>query len=109
MAITSRHRDRKWSVQDPGQRLEQFGQTRGTQREPEIIDDRRERTIPNVDVAEIQVTTEETSSGVRSELDELTRSYIQLCDLPTGPLDRLSRYEGTRWRQAGQILHTAIH
>ena len=87
------------------ERLEQFGRTRRTQREPEITDGRA-RTIPNVDVAEVQATTEETCSEGSSEFDALTRSYIQLCDLPTCPLDRLSRYEGTLWRQAGQILFT---
>jgi hypothetical protein len=36
--------------------------------------------------------------------DNLTRSFVQLTDLPTYPLDRLSRYEGTLWRQARQTL-----
>jgi hypothetical protein len=36
--------------------------------------------------------------------DDLTRSYIRLSNLPTCPLDRLSRYEATLWRQACQIL-----
>ena len=38
--------------------------------------------------------------------DELTSSYLRLANLPTCPLDRLSRYEATLWRQAGQILFT---
>jgi hypothetical protein len=38
--------------------------------------------------------------------DELTRSFIHLNGLPTCPLDRLSRYEATLWRQACQILFT---
>ena len=36
-------------------------------------------------------------------------SHSLLCDfsnLPTYPLDRLSRYEATLWRQACQILFT---
>jgi hypothetical protein len=38
--------------------------------------------------------------------DELTRSFVRLSNLPTCPLDRLSRYEATLWRQASQILFT---
>jgi hypothetical protein len=38
--------------------------------------------------------------------DDLTRAFIRLSNLPTCPLDRLSRYEATLWRQACQILFT---
>ena len=38
--------------------------------------------------------------------DDLTRSFVRLTNLPTCPLDRLSRYEATLWRQACQILFT---
>jgi hypothetical protein len=38
--------------------------------------------------------------------DDLTRSFIRLTNLRTYPLDRLSRYEATLWRQACQILFT---
>jgi hypothetical protein len=38
--------------------------------------------------------------------DDLTRSFIRLSNLPTYPLDRLSRYEARLWRQACQILFT---
>jgi hypothetical protein len=38
--------------------------------------------------------------------DHLTSSFVRLCDLPTYPLDRLSRYEARLWRQACQILLT---
>jgi hypothetical protein len=41
-----------------------------------------------------------------SPFDDLTQSFIRLTNLPTSPLDRLSRYEGTLWRQACQILFT---
>jgi hypothetical protein len=37
---------------------------------------------------------------------DLTSSYLRLANLPTCPLDRLSRYEAALWRQAGQILFT---
>jgi hypothetical protein len=36
--------------------------------------------------------------------DDLTRSFVRLSNLPTYPLDRLSRYEAALWRQACQIL-----
>jgi hypothetical protein len=36
--------------------------------------------------------------------EDLTRSFVRLTNLPTYPLDRLSRYEATLWRQACQIL-----
>jgi hypothetical protein len=38
--------------------------------------------------------------------DDLTRAFVRLSHLPTYPLDRLSRYEATLWRQACQILFT---
>jgi hypothetical protein len=45
------------------------------------------------------------------EYDDLTRAFIRLSNLPTYPLDRLSRYEAALWRQACQILFAlqALH
>jgi hypothetical protein len=40
------------------------------------------------------------------QFDEVTRSFVRLSNLPTYPLDRLSRYEATLWRQACQVLFT---
>ena len=40
------------------------------------------------------------------QCDDVTRSFVRLTNLPTYPLDRLSRYEATLWRQACQILFT---
>ena len=40
------------------------------------------------------------------QADDLTRSFVRLSNLPTYPLDRLSRYEATLWRQACQIMLT---
>jgi hypothetical protein len=37
---------------------------------------------------------------------ELTQCYLRLTNLPNFALDRLSRYEATLWRQAGQVLFT---
>ena len=34
----------------------------------------------------------------------LTQAYVRLSNLPSCPLDRLSRYEAALWRQAGQII-----
>jgi hypothetical protein len=39
-----------------------------------------------------------------AEPDDLTQSFVRLSNLPTFPLDRLSRYEATLWRQTCQIL-----
>jgi hypothetical protein len=38
--------------------------------------------------------------------DDLTRAFVRLSNLPTCPLDRLSRYEATLWHQARQVLFT---
>ena len=35
---------------------------------------------------------------------DLARCFLRLANLPTFPLDRLSRYEAILWRQVGQIL-----
>ncbi len=37
--------------------------------------------------------------------NELARCFLRLSNLPNYALDRLSRYEATLWRQAGQILY----
>jgi hypothetical protein len=44
------------------------------------------------------------SDSALADQDVLTLSFVRLMNLPTYPLDRLSRYEGTLWRQACQIL-----
>ena len=36
---------------------------------------------------------------------EFARRFLRLANLPNFALDRLSRYEGTLWRQAGRILY----
>jgi hypothetical protein len=38
--------------------------------------------------------------------EDLTHSFVRLTNLPTFPLDRLSRYESALWRQACQIIIT---
>ena len=49
-------------------------------------------------------TSAPTSVEAADQFDDLTRSFIRLSNLPTYPLDRLSRYEARLWRQACQIL-----
>jgi hypothetical protein len=57
-----------------------------------------------------QQATESEAASFRSDQETadtyagVTRSFLQLNDLTSCPLDRLSRYEAALWRQAGQIL-----
>ena len=47
----------------------------------------------------------ETSGGTTVDPTiDLARCFLRLANLPNFALDRLSRYEATLWRQAGQIL-----
>jgi hypothetical protein len=45
-----------------------------------------------------------SSSRSEDQFDNMTRSYLRLTELPNYPLDRLSRYECTLWRQARQTI-----
>jgi hypothetical protein len=45
-------------------------------------------------------------SASDSASDDVTRAFVRLTNLPTYPLDRLSRYEAALWRQACQIMFT---
>jgi hypothetical protein len=52
-------------------------------------------------------STNSPSSAALATTDpaaDLTRSFLRLTNLSSYPLDRLSRYEASLWRQAGQIL-----
>ena len=49
-------------------------------------------------------TCSELTVDRTDQSDDLTGSFVRLTNLPTYPLDRLSRYEATLWRQACQIL-----
>ncbi len=44
--------------------------------------------------------------GFVSSAGNVARAFLRLAELPTSPLDRLSRYEHTLWRQARQIALT---
>ena len=51
--------------------------------------------------------TEDVPGSIRNSVNpttELARCFLRLANLPNYALDRLSRYEATLWRQAGQIL-----
>jgi hypothetical protein len=50
---------------------------------------------------------EEVPSSMRKSINpttEFARCFFLLADLPNCALDRLSRYEASLWRQAGQVL-----
>jgi hypothetical protein len=51
-------------------------------------------------------TRSQSNVEFADQSDDLTRAFVRLTNLPTYPLDRLSRYEATLWRQACQILFT---
>src|SRR6516165_7821455 len=40
------------------------------------------------------------------QFDDITHSFVRLSNLPSYPLDRLTRYEAILWRQARQIMFT---
>ena len=46
------------------------------------------------------------TADTADQSNAVTHSFLRLATLPTHPLDRLSRYETTLWRQACQILFT---
>jgi hypothetical protein len=48
----------------------------------------------------------QSARSATGQTDDLTSAFVRLANLPTYPLDRLSRYEATLWRQACQILFT---
>ena len=81
----------------------------------------RQRTIDSMYRIAVSAETDKAQAAVEldSDLDDssspsvdpadradLTRSFIRLANLPTYPLDRLSRYEASLWRQACQLLFT---
>ena len=95
--------------------LLQFQQSRKThQRRQNIIDSmHRDAVVTNNHILKnADEATGSLDTGLRSTVesadqsDDLTRSFVRLSNLPTYPLDRLSRYEATLWRQACQILFT---
>ena len=95
--------------------LLQFRQRRQSHREGQKLIDSmyRNAVAAEDDVRQDQEglasTCEDSSAstlGSADQSDDLTRAFVRLSNLPTYPLDRLSRYEATLWRQACQILFT---
>jgi hypothetical protein len=93
--------------------LREFRQGRQTQpKSQEIIYARFERADSvdaDLDRAAHSITngTEARPSSGPKSVDpaiEFARCFLRLANLPSYLLDRLSRYEATLWRQAGQIL-----
>ncbi|MGA2312459.1 MAG: hypothetical protein ABSF87_08855 [Xanthobacteraceae bacterium] len=90
--------------------LYEFRQRRQTEpKSPELIYARFEADSVDVDPDRVSPgitngTQGQPSSGPKSVATDLTRCFLRLANLPSYPLDRLSRYEATLWRQAGQIL-----
>jgi hypothetical protein len=68
--------------------------------EEDIQQDDEEPRGSIVDPAPSSAVEPADSSG------DLTRAFVRLSNLTTYPLDRLSRYEATLWRQACQIVFT---
>jgi hypothetical protein len=92
--------------------LLQFRRLRQTHRERQtVIDSMYRKSLAPSDHPE-QDNIEPTNSSDTGLLganpvdrsDDVTRSFVRLTNLPTYPLDRLSRYEATLWRQAYKIL-----
>ena len=116
MAAASRHRHRERLVQDPGETSAAISTTEaGPSEAPEIIDGVYRNALATEETC--MQDDDETSGSTldpgppstvepADPSDDLTRSFVRLSNLPTYPLDRLSRYEATLWRQACQVLFT---
>ena len=91
------------------QHLLQFRQRRlASQNRQKIIDTVYRNAVANEGSEDFATGTDSaaTTSAPPNPYGDLTQSFVRLSSLPTYPLDRLSRYEATLWRQAGQILFT---
>jgi hypothetical protein len=97
------------------QQILQFRQRRQAHQERQKIIDGMCRNTIGVEDHLRQDQDEPTGDPIRGlsstvgppdQSDDLTRAFIRLNNVPTSPLDRLSRYEATLWRQACQILFT---
>jgi hypothetical protein len=96
--------------------LLQFRQRRRTYRErPKIIDSAyrnalaTEEDMQQDDAGSSSSTPDSGPSSTVDSTDpsdDLTRAFVRLSNLPTCPLDRLSRYEATLWHQARHVLFT---
>ena len=87
--------------------LLQFRRQRQARQERQKIFDAMYRdAIATDDTMQQDQDSSAISTEPNDKSDDLTRAFVRLSNLPTYPLDRLSRYEATLWRQACQILFT---
>ena len=96
--------------------LLQFRQSRQAHQKQQIIIDSRYEGAVSTEDDDTRQTEQAPTGGLDTrspstvetadQSDDLTRSFVRLSNLPTYPLDRLSRYEAALWRQACQILFT---
>src|SRR5208282_102609 len=95
--------------------LREFWQARQTQPNSQEIICARLSRVGSVDADPDRAShgtangTEARPSSRSKSVDpaiDLARCFLRLANLPSYPLDRLSRYEAILWRQAGQILFT---
>jgi hypothetical protein len=68
---------------------------------PDVVDTDLDRASHDAAEPNEQPISRLTSADTAADL---TRCFLRLANLPSYPLDRLSRYEATLWRQAAQIL-----
>ena len=92
------------------QHLLQFRQRRlASQNRQKFIDTVYRNAVANEGSEDFATGTDSGSASTSTTADpydDLTQSFVHLSNLPTYPLDRLSRYEATLWRQACQVLFT---
>src|ERR1700747_3272602 len=87
--------------------LLQFRRQRQARQEREkIIDAKYRDAMATDDTMQQDQDSSAISTEPNDKSDDLTRAFVRLSNLTTYPLDRLSRYEATLWRQACQILFT---
>ena len=82
---------------------------RGSEERQKVIESIYRNGVANGDADVFATHTESGSaliSAAADRYDDLTQSFVRLSNLATDPLDRLSRYEATLWRQARQIIFT---
>jgi hypothetical protein len=82
--------------------LLQFRQSRRAQQASLIVNEWP--GSPDSETFTSRVEPEVNASDRDGVPDGLTQIYLRLCNLQSFPLDRLSRYEASLWRQAWQIM-----
>ena len=80
---------------------------RGSEERKKRIDSMHCSTVGIGEIEDLAAQVErDSASELADPYDGVTQSFVRLSNLPTYPLDRLSRYEATLWRQARQVLFT---